>query len=120
MWSQSTYFASVHVTLQEPIANAAALLYRSGLIIFHPFFNLPSRSLEDYYKLIKRPVSVKGTMKRVKGIQGRTIDTGVSDFKSWDAFHDEVSYIWHNAQEYNEDGSEIFNLANELKVWSKK
>lgn len=27
-----------------------------------------------------------------------------------------MSYIWRNAQEYNEDGSEIFELAAELKV----
>jgi hypothetical protein len=29
-----------------------------------------------------------------------------------------MGYIWRNAREYNEDGSEIFKLAGELEVSS--
>lgn len=38
-----------------------------------------------------------------------------TDFKTWDAFEDEVSYIWRNARDYNEDGSDIFNLSIEFE-----
>ena len=70
----------------------------------------------DYYKVIKRPVSLAGVRKRVRGQHGRDAPTNVTDFKSWDAFEDEVAYIWNNAQEYNEDGSDMYNLAEEFKV----
>ncbi|EMC95472.1 hypothetical protein BAUCODRAFT_578217 [Baudoinia panamericana UAMH 10762] len=91
-----------------------------GLEIYTPFANLPTRKLEDYYQLIKHPVSLKGVLKRTKGIHGRAPPTGVSDFKTWDAFEEEVSFIWRNAQEYNESGSEMFNLADELKEHVKQ
>ena len=54
----------------------------------------------------------------VRGIKGRDKPTGVSFFKSWQAFEDEISYIWKNARQYNEDGSEIFELAGEFEVRS--
>jgi hypothetical protein len=38
-----------------------------------------------------------------------------SDFRTWDAFAEDVSYIWRNARDYNEDGSDIFNLSVELE-----
>jgi hypothetical protein len=38
-----------------------------------------------------------------------------SDFRTWDAFAEEVSYIWRNARDYNEDGSDMFNLSVELE-----
>ncbi len=80
------------------------------------FHNLPSRKLTDYYALIKRPVSLKGIQKRVQGVHGRQEKTGISDFKTWDAFADEMSYIWRNAREYNEDGSEIVAFVGQLEV----
>jgi hypothetical protein len=59
---------------------------------------------------------LKGVLKRVRGIHGRNPPTGVTDFQSWDSFEQEMSLIWRNAREYNEDGSEIFDLAGELEV----
>lgn len=38
-----------------------------GLEIYFPFVNLPSRTLTDYYRLIKEPVSLKGVQKKVRG-----------------------------------------------------
>ena len=32
------------------------------------------------------------------------------------ALEDELSFVWDNARSYNEDGSEIFEAANELEV----
>ena len=52
----------------------------------------------------------------VRGIKGREKPTGVTLLKSWQAFEDEVGYIWNNAREYNEDGSEIFKWASQLEV----
>jgi hypothetical protein len=72
--------------------------------------------LNDYYQLIKYPVSLNSVKKKVKGAVGRSAATGNTVFQSWDSLEEEVSHIWRNAQEYNEDGSEIFNLADELKV----
>jgi hypothetical protein len=72
---------------------------------------LPNRSLRDYYKLITNPASLGSVQKRVKGGKDN-----VSEFKSWAAFEKEMKYIWNNAWKYNEDGSEISNLAKDLQV----
>jgi hypothetical protein len=90
--------------------------FRADLEIFYPFANLPSRELKDYYKVITHPVSLKAVLKRVKGIHGRNAPTGSSDFPTWDEFYTEVSYIWENARTYNEDGSEMFDLASDFEV----
>ncbi|KAF2260192.1 Bromodomain-containing protein [Lojkania enalia] len=92
----------------------------SDLQIFQPFINLPSRSLKDYYQLIKRPMSLSAVQKRVRGVQGRNPPTGITDLKSWDAFEDEVTLIWQNAREYNEDGSDLYNLSLEFEEMFKK
>ncbi|KAK0355165.1 hypothetical protein LTR59_006328 [Friedmanniomyces endolithicus] len=86
-----------------------------GLEIYSPFVNLPSRKLEDYYQVIRHPLSLKGLAKRCRGEHGRAPPSGVSDFKTWDAFEEEVSFIWRNAQEYNDDASDMYTLANEFK-----
>ncbi len=54
--------------------------------------------------------------KRVRGVRGRASATGVTELRSWDAFEHEMSLIWTNAREYNEDGSDMYNLAGELEV----
>ncbi|CAK1363405.1 unnamed protein product [Cercospora beticola] len=90
-----------------------------GLEIFTPFVFLPSRSLTDYYRVIKHPVSLKGVQKRVRGVHGRDAATGISDFKTWDAFEQEVSWIWRNARDYNEDGSDMYALAGDLEAHFK-
>ena len=66
--------------------------------------------------MIKRPLSLKGAQKRVRGVRGRAPPTGISDYKSWEAFEQAVSLIWRNAQEYNEDGSEMYTLATDFEV----
>jgi hypothetical protein len=60
-------------------------------------------------------MSLTGVRKRVRGQHGRDAATSQSDFKSWDSFEQEVSYIWRNAREYNEDGSDMYNLSVELE-----
>lgn len=77
---------------------------------------MPSRKLDDYYKLIKHPVSLQSLLKRARGVQGRSLPTGISDFKTWEQLGEEISYVWRNAQEYNEDESEMYQLAEDFKV----
>lgn len=101
---------------QMIIAEAIRYTDDEGLEIFTPFVNLPSRKLEDYYKVIRHPVSLKSVQKHTRGIHGRNPPTGVTDFKSWNAFEDQVSFIWKNARTYNEDGSAMWILANEFEV----
>ncbi|KAI9880143.1 MAG: hypothetical protein M1830_005172 [Pleopsidium flavum] len=85
-----------------------------------PFLNLPPRQLTDYYRLIKHPVSLKSAQKKVRGIRGRDKPTGVSFFRNWQAFEDEVSFIWRNARDYNEDGSDISKLAGQVETFFRR
>ncbi|CAK7218032.1 hypothetical protein SCUCBS95973_003352 [Sporothrix curviconia] len=82
---------------------------------FEPFFNLPPRSLKDYFQVIKDPLSIKKLQKLVKGIRSRTDRSGVTEFKSWAAFEEKASLLWENAYYYNEDGSLIANMAKDLE-----
>ncbi|KAI0860122.1 Bromodomain-containing protein [Xylaria cubensis] len=82
---------------------------------FEPFIYLPPRTLKDYYEVIAEPLSLKKLQKQVRGQHGRLEATYVSDFKGWAAFEDQASLIWKNAYHYNEDGSEIFAMAQELE-----
>ncbi|SLM40141.1 Bromodomain [Lasallia pustulata] len=91
-----------------------------GQLISTDFLNLPPRQLQDYYRIIKRPVCLKGVQKLVRGIKGREKPTGVSFFKSWHAFESELNYIWNNAREYNEDESEIVKLAGQVEVYFRR
>lgn len=39
-----------------------------------------------------------------------------TSFPTWQSFEEEMNYIWRNAREFNEDGSEIVILAGKLEV----
>ncbi|KAH7156413.1 Bromodomain-containing protein [Dactylonectria macrodidyma] len=87
---------------------------------FEPFINLPPRALRDYYKVITDPLSIKKLQKMVKGVHGRGEVTGTSDFKTWSAFQEKSTLLWTNAFFYNEEGSEIYGLAQELEKFFTK
>ena len=70
--------------------------------------------------MIKRPLSLKGVQKRIRGVHGRAPPTGISDYKNWEAFEQAVSLIWRNAQEYNEDGSEMYTLAADFEARNRQ
>lgn len=74
--------------------------------------------MRDYYKVITDPLSLKKLQKSVKGVHGRNDATGVSDFKTWSAFEEKSKLLWTNAYFYNEEGSDIYVLAQELEVRS--
>jgi hypothetical protein len=90
-------------------------VFSDDFIAFADFVELPPRSLKDYYRRVKSPISLLSLQKRVKGT-GRKSDTTNSEFKSWAAFEEEASHLWKNAYFYNEDGSEIFIRAQSLEV----
>ena len=52
----------------------------------------------------------------MRGIKGREKPTGVTFLKSWAAFEEAAAHIWENARAFNEDGSDISELAGELEV----
>lgn len=83
---------------------------------FEPFVNLPPRALKDYFKVITDPLSFKKFQKSIKGYQGRGGPTGTSEFKTWAAFEEKAKLLWNNAYFYNEEGSDIYALAQELEV----
>lgn len=72
--------------------------------------------MKEYFNVIQNPLSLKALQKLVKGIHGRKEATGVSEFKGWAAFEEKASLLWNNAHYFNEEGSEIYNQATELKV----
>ena len=80
--------------------------------------NLPPRTLADYYAFIQNPTSLRSVLRKVRGARrkGDNPSDGLTEFKSWDAFLQEISKIWDNARSYNEDDSEIFILAGEFEV----
>ncbi|EWZ51983.1 Bromodomain-containing protein [Fusarium oxysporum f. sp. albedinis] len=82
---------------------------------FEAFINLPPRSLKEYFKVISDPMSIRKLQKAVKGFHGRGGSTGVSDFKSWAAFEEKAKLLWTNAYFYNEEGSEIYLVAQDLE-----
>lgn len=89
----------------------------SGEEVAYPFIGKPDRNLyRDYYEVIHHPVSLRSIQKKVRGTDGRKKGTKMTAFPTWLSFEEEVSYLWRNAREYNEDGSEISVLAGVLEV----
>jgi hypothetical protein len=89
----------------------------SGEEVAYPFIGKPDRNLyRDYYEVIHHPVSLRSIQKKVRGTDGRKKGTKMTAFPTWLSFEEEVSYLWRNAREYNEDGSEICVLAGVLEV----
>ena len=70
--------------------------------------------------MIKDPMCLKKLQKLVRGVQGRNDVTGVTELKSWAQFEEKAKLLWTNAYYYNEDGSDIFVLAQELETFLKK
>ena len=100
---------------EEILQELCELTNEDGELISGNFLQLPSRSLKDYYHTIKTPESLHGLKKKAVGKQGHAEPTGISLMKSWADFENQVSLIWRNARQYNEDGSEISVLAGQLE-----
>lgn len=59
--------------------------------------------------MIAEPLALKTLQRQIRGANSRNM-------KNWAAFEDQASLIWKNAYHYNEDGSDIFIMAQELEV----
>jgi hypothetical protein len=91
----------------------------SGQEVSYPFIGKPDRNLyRDYYEIIQHPVSLRSIQKRVRGTDSRKNTSRTTAYPTWQSFEEEVSYIWRNARDYNEDDSEISILAGILEVGS--
>lgn len=69
-------------------------------------------------------MSLAHVRKKVQGVVGREQPTGQTLLTSWDQLEAAMTLIWKNARDYNEDGSDIYNVSLELEVriqphWSK-
>ncbi|TVY19201.1 Chromatin structure-remodeling complex subunit rsc1 [Lachnellula arida] len=88
---------------------------------FEVFFDKPDKKLyPDYYKLIKNVVSLKSVQSKIKRSSGDKDAPTISEYKSWGLFEHEMNYLWNNAWQFNEDGSEISVLATELQTAFQK
>ena len=89
----------------------------SGQEVSYPFIGKPDRNLyRDYYDIIQHPVSLRSIQKRVRGTDSRKNSSKTTAYPTWQSFEEEVSYVWRNAREYNEDNSDISILAGVLEV----
>ncbi|KAJ5902435.1 hypothetical protein N7495_002963 [Penicillium taxi] len=92
-----------------------------GELVAYPFIGKPDRNLyRDYYEIIQYPVSLRSIQKRVRGTDSRKNVSKTTAYPTWQSFEEEVAFIWRNAREYNEDGSEISNLAGVLEKYFKR
>jgi len=81
---------------------------------FEVFITLPPKTLKDYYQIIEEPIALRRLQSMVRG-GARDGAAGVSEFKSWAAFEDKVGLLWKNCRTYNDDGSAIFMLSEDLE-----
>merc|ERR1712241_186612 len=70
-----------------------------GRVLSEPFYKLPSRKeLPDYYEIIRRPVDIAKIQQRIDDDKYDEMDSLERDFMT----------LCKNTQQYNEDGSLIF------------
>merc|ERR1711983_216039 len=70
-----------------------------GRILSEPFYKLPSRKeLPDYYEVIRKPVDIAKIQKRIEE----------EHYEDMDALEKDFALMCKNTQQYNEDGSLIF------------
>ncbi|KAJ5504689.1 Bromodomain [Penicillium fimorum] len=104
-------------TAQDKIMSELTRLKDSdGEDVSYPFIGKPDRNLyRDYYEIIQHPVSLRSIQKRVRGTDSRKNSSRTTAYPTWKSFEEEVSYVWRNAREYNEDDSDISILAGVLE-----
>jgi ATP-dependent helicase STH1/SNF2 len=75
--------------------------------IIDPFMKPPPRSYyPDYYMIIQNPIAIETIQKKIKR----------GDYQSLKAFRDDIHLLCQNARTYNEDGSVLFQDANDIEV----
>merc|ERR1712045_251705 len=72
---------------------------QDGRILSEPFYKLPSRKeLPDYYEIIRKPVDIAKIQKRIEEFS----------YEDMNALEKDFMLMCKNTQQYNEDGSLIF------------
>ncbi|KAJ5512317.1 HAS subgroup [Penicillium fimorum] len=75
--------------------------------IIEPFMKPPPRSYyPDYYMIIQNPIAMEQIQKKVKR----------ADYQSLKQFRDDIHLLCQNARTYNEDGSVLFQDANDIET----
>merc|ERR1719245_611755 len=70
-----------------------------GRVLSEPFYKLPSRKeLPDYYEIIRKPVDIAKIQQRIEEDR----------YEDMDALERDFMLMCKNTQQYNEDGSLIF------------
>merc|ERR1712003_196046 len=70
-----------------------------GRVLSEPFYKLPSKKeLPDYYEIIRKPVDIAKIQKRIDE----------EYYEDMDALEKDFALMCKNTQQYNEDGSLIF------------
>lgn len=79
----------------------------TGDSVLELFLKLPSKKLyPDYYKIIKKPISVNEIQKKLNRKSG---------YKSYDDLVDDLKLMISNAQTYNEPGSFVYENATTIE-----
>ncbi|KAJ5381312.1 Chromatin structure-remodeling complex subunit snf21 [Penicillium cataractarum] len=74
--------------------------------IIEPFMKPPPRSqYPDYYKIIQNPIAVEMIERKIKR----------DDYQSMKEFRDDIHLLCQNARTFNEDGSLLFQDANDIE-----
>ncbi|KAJ5350099.1 hypothetical protein N7541_007826 [Penicillium brevicompactum] len=74
--------------------------------IIDPFMKPPPRSYyPDYYMIIQNPIAIDNIQKKIKR----------SDYQNVKSFRDDIHLLCQNARTYNEDGSVLFQDANDIE-----
>lgn len=75
--------------------------------IIEPFMKPPPRSYyPDYYMIIQNPIAMDAIQKKVKR----------ADYQSLREFRNDIHLLCQNARTYNEDGSVLFQDANDIET----
>jgi ATP-dependent helicase STH1/SNF2 len=75
--------------------------------IIEPFMKPPPRSqYPDYYKIIQNPIAVEMIERKIKR----------DDYQGLKEFRDDIHLLCQNARTFNEDGSLLFQDANDIEV----
>ncbi len=66
----------------------------------------PRSQYPDYYKIIQNPIAVEMIERKIKR----------DDYQSLKEFRDDIHLLCQNARTFNEDGSLLFQDANDIEV----
>ncbi|KAJ5242351.1 uncharacterized protein N7469_000678 [Penicillium citrinum] len=112
---------TIQAAQDKIVSELTRLKDSDGEEVAYPFVGKPDRNLyRDYYEIIQHPVSLRSIQAKVRGNDSRKNPTRITAFPTWQSFEEEVSYLWRNAREYNEEGSDITVLAGILEDYFKR